>query len=230
MISIVSIRFHEPRERMAPIILYHDLRSIPSRFILLVFRSLDLQVKVNIITLDDRYIKFTFQIRNIDLWKSEQLAPEFIKINPEHVVPTIDDNGFILWESNAIAQYLVEAYAPESFLYPRNSKARAVVNQLLQFYVGTLLQIIKSIVVPIFKGEENTISDLKRSQLYEALRYINGVLSKSDWVAGSNVTLADLAIYVAISTIVSFGAAISEYKFLVVGWRDVRVYQDTMRI
>lgn len=119
-----------------------------------------------------------------------------------------------MWESNAIAQYLVEAYAPESFLYPRNTKARAVVNQLLQFYAGTLLQIIKSIVVPIFKGEEKTVSDSKKSQLYEALGYINEVLSRSDWLAGNNMTLADLAIYAAVSTIVSFGADVSVYKFL----------------
>ncbi|KAL5280638.1 hypothetical protein ACFFRR_004565 [Megaselia abdita] len=183
---------------MAPIIFYHDIRSIPSRFVLLVFRNLDLKV----------------EIINIDLWKDEQLTQEFIKINPEHVVPTIDDNGFILWESNAIAQYLVETYAPKSPLYPKDTKARAIVNQRLQFYMGTLLQIIKTIVVPIFKGEEDYISDSKRTRLYEAFRHLDRFLRNSDWIAGSHVTLADLACYASISTIVSFGADAKEYPFL----------------
>lgn len=156
----------------------------------------------------------SIQIRNLDLWKNEQLTPDFLKINPEHILPTIDDNGFILWESNAIAQYLVETYAPDSLLYLKDTKERAVVNQRLQFYVGTLLQIIKSIVVPIFKGEENSISNLKRDQLYQAFGFINGFLSRSEWVAGSHVTLADLAMYAAVSTVVSFGADICEYESL----------------
>lgn len=142
------------------------------------------------------------------------MTPEFIKINPQHTVPTIDDNGFILWESNAIAQYLVETYAPESLLYPKENKSRAIVNQRLQFYMGTLLQRIRSIIIPVIKEGEKNISDLKRIQLYEALGYTNQFLDGSDWVAGNHVTLADLAIYVTVSTIVSFGADISEYKYL----------------
>lgn len=50
--------------------------------------------------------------------------------------------------------------------------------------------------------------------MYEVLSYTNGFLSDSDWVAGKHVTLADLAIYVTVSTIVSFGADVSEYKYL----------------
>lgn len=142
------------------------------------------------------------------------MSPEFLEINPEHVVPTINDNGFILWESNAIAQYLVEAYASQSSLYPKDSRSRAIVNQRLQFYVGTLLQIIKSIVVPIFQRTDENISDSKREQLYTNFGHINGFLSGNDWVAGSHTTLADLAVYAAVSTIVSFGADIKEYTCL----------------
>lgn len=142
------------------------------------------------------------------------MTPEFIKINPQHTVPTIDDNGFILWESNAIAQYLVETYAPDSPLYPKDTKEKAIVNQRLQFYMGTLLQRIRAIIIPVIKEGEKNISDLKRNQLYEALGYTNGFLSGSDWLAGNHVTLADLAIYVTVSTIVSFGADISEFKYL----------------
>lgn len=39
------------------------------------------------------------QIKEVNLFAKEQLAPEFIAKNPQHCVPTIDDSGFCLWES-----------------------------------------------------------------------------------------------------------------------------------
>ena len=40
-------------------------------------------------------------------------TPEYRAMNPNGTVPTIDDNGFILWESNVIVRYLAMKYAPE---------------------------------------------------------------------------------------------------------------------
>ena len=44
-------------------------------------------------------------------------------LNPNGVVPTLDDDGFILWESNTIVRYLAARYAPD--LYPQDLLARA---------------------------------------------------------------------------------------------------------
>ncbi|KAL5280634.1 hypothetical protein ACFFRR_004561 [Megaselia abdita] len=183
---------------MAPIILYHNCVSTPSRFALLAFRNLGIDV----------------EIRNVDLLKKEQLKPEFLKINPQHTVPTMDDNGFVLWESGAIAQYLAETYAKDSPLYPQDTKKKALVNQRLQFYLGTMLPRMRQVTHPILFEGLKEIPEVKRKLLYDAFGFLDQFLNGSDWLAGDHVTLADLSILANITTIVSFGADISEFKNL----------------
>lgn len=75
-------------------------------------------------------------LKHIDLLKGEQMKPEFIAINPKHTVPFIDDNGFRMSESRAICAYLANKYSKSDKLYPKNPKARAIVDQRLYFDVG----------------------------------------------------------------------------------------------
>lgn len=84
----------------------------------------------------------------MDLWKKEQLNKDFVKINPQHTVPTLNDNGFILWESRAIAIYLADRNHPDVHpLYPKEVHQRAVIDQRLYFDCGTLQPRLKDICV-----------------------------------------------------------------------------------
>lgn len=58
--------------------------------------------------------------------------PEFVALNPRHRVPTIVDGDFVLYESNAIVEYLDEAYAGRGApLFPGAARQRALIRRLV---------------------------------------------------------------------------------------------------
>ena len=58
--------------------------------------------------------------------------PEFVALNPRHRVPTIVDGDFVLYESNAIVEYLDEAYPGRGQpLFPGDVKNRALIRRLI---------------------------------------------------------------------------------------------------
>lgn len=50
--------------------------------------------------------------RRIDIGGSFGFTPEYLALNPNRLIPTIEDAGLVLWESNAILRYLADRYAP----------------------------------------------------------------------------------------------------------------------
>ncbi|MFM0290517.1 glutathione S-transferase family protein [Paraburkholderia megapolitana] len=64
--------------------------------------------------------------------------PDYLSMNPTGRVPTLVDGDFVLWESNSILRYLVMQYAPSSFLYPVEPRARASVDRWLDWSLSTL--------------------------------------------------------------------------------------------
>jgi glutathione S-transferase len=61
---------------------------------------------------------------NIDLSKKEQKTPEYLKIHPFGQVPALDDEGFVLYDSTVINEYLEDEY-PYPPLMPKDSEGRA---------------------------------------------------------------------------------------------------------
>ena len=54
------------------------------------------------------YLGLECEMHLVDLGKGDQFAPEYIAMNPNQKMPVLDDNGFVLWESNAILFYCCE--------------------------------------------------------------------------------------------------------------------------
>src|SRR5688572_21061647 len=80
-----------------------------------------------------------YNLKVLSFQNQDTTKPEFVAINPRHQVPTIVDDGFALWESAAILEYLDERFTSGAKLYPGDAKARARIRRLVneaEAYLG----------------------------------------------------------------------------------------------
>lgn len=145
-----------------------------------------------------------------DLTKGENLTPEFLKLNPQHTIPTINDNGFSLWESRAIIAYLVDQYGKNDSLYPKDPKQRALIDQRLYFDASTLYQRFGDLYYPMMFGGA-PFDQSKKEKLDEAFGFLNTFLEGQTWVAGPKLTIADISIAASVSTCEAVGYPIKNY-------------------
>lgn len=149
-----------------------------------------------------------------DLMKGEHMTPAYLKMNPQHTIPTINDNGFSLWESRAIQQYLADKYGKNDDLYPKDVAKRAVVHQRLYFDMGTLYLRFGEIYYPMmFGGAPKDAEKVKKFD--EALGFLDGFLSESKWAAGDKLTIADHSLVASISTADAVGHDLSKFPNIV---------------
>jgi glutathione S-transferase len=126
----------------------------------------------------------------------ETRKPEFLAINPRGRVPTIVDDGFALYESNAICEYLEEQY-PQKPLLPKDAKGRALVRRLVGEADDGLYKLEsdlmdKVLYRPAAERDQKEIDEAK-TKLREELKYWQDYL-KGDFFGGP-LSLADFAIY-----------------------------------
>jgi glutathione S-transferase len=146
------------------------------------------------LTLEHKGIPYTAKRLSFD--KDETKTPEFLAINPRGRVPAIVDDGFALYESNAICEYLEEKY-PQKPLLPKDVKGRAIVHRLVaeaddSLYAAASDLMSKVLYVAAAERDAKAISEAK-SKLRAELKYWQNYLT-GDFFAGP-ISLADFAIY-----------------------------------
>ncbi|EDV94338.1 glutathione S-transferase 1-1 [Drosophila grimshawi] len=146
----------------------------------------------------------------INIMEGEHLKPEYVKINPQHTIPTLVDNGLALWESRAILIYLVEKYGKDDSLYPKDPKEQALINQRLYFDMGVLYKSFGDYYYPqIREGKPANPEDYKKIET--ALDFLDTFLQGQQYVAGGQLTIADISILSSVSTLVVMGFDLSKY-------------------
>ncbi len=146
------------------------------------------------------YMNIELDLRLIDLFKGEQNAPDFLKLNPNHRVPVLEHDGFVLWESYAIMQYLADL-TPTQTLYPTAPQARADVNRWLfwcgqDFMPGVSLLNWENAIKPLAGIGATDPDEVARGEqlVREAAGILDAHLAHGQWICRSGPTLADIAI------------------------------------
>uniref|UniRef100_A0A182QC86 glutathione transferase n=1 Tax=Anopheles farauti TaxID=69004 RepID=A0A182QC86_9DIPT len=168
-----------------PLDLYYNIISPPCRVVLLFAK----------------WLKLDLNLIELDVLKREHYKPEFLKLNPQHYIPTLVDGDVVVWESSAILIYLAEKYGAtqNDTLYPKDIAQRAKVNQRLFYDISTLLRSVTAYYHPILMGGEGKLEDFKKVQ--DAVAVLNRFLHESRWTAGEHITVADFAIAVTVAAL-----------------------------
>ena len=119
----------------------------------------------------------------------------YLAKNPNALVPTIEDDGFVLWESNAIVRYLAAKHGAGT-LWPADAQARADAERWMDWQIST----ISPAIHPVFWGLVRTAPADRDAGMIEAGRQktaaaraiLDAHLAGHQFVMGNSFTMADI--------------------------------------
>nr|AEJ87242.1 glutathione s-transferase E2 [Anopheles plumbeus] len=161
---------------MGKLVLYTMHLSPPCRAVELTVKALGLELEQ----------------KSVNLLAGDQLKPEFLKLNPQHTIPVLDDGGTIVTESHAIMIYLVTKYAKNDTLYPKDPVKQARVNAALHFESGVIFARLRFITEHIFFKHQPDIPEDRKEYVQTAYHLLEDTLT-DQFVAGPHMTIADFS-------------------------------------
>jgi len=149
------------------------------------------------LALEHKKIPHTLKV--LSFQNQDTKKPEFKAVNPRGQVPTIVDDGYALWESAAILEYLDERFAQGDKLFPGEAKERARVRRLVReadeyVYAAGVSPITDEYFWKGDKPADESVVKEKREKVAEELRYLEKEL-RGNYLAGNAPGAADFALY-----------------------------------
>jgi len=135
-------------------------------------------------------------------------TPEYLALNPNGAVPTIDDDGFVLSESMAINFYLAKKHGK---LYPADAKNEALAWQWSLWETDKLDR-----ATTVYANHSSVLPEAQRNaalakstweEISAGFNVLNIALGKSRWLAGNDFSVADLNVASALYRALSFDLA-----------------------
>lgn len=149
----------------------------------------------------------SYRLEEKVMFSDELKSPEYLAIHPLGKVPAIEDDGFVLWETSAILQYLVARYSDGALMPPADTPQGARQLQWMAFGENPLTVTMGEIAANDFAlPEERRVPALveRGRELAPALvRIVERALDPGPYVLGESFTAADIML--------SFGLNIAQY-------------------
>jgi glutathione S-transferase len=137
----------------------------------------------------------------IDLGRGDQLAPDYLVLNPNKKMPTLEDKGFVLWESNAILFYMAARH-PEKRFWPADLQGQADVLRWLAWEsahwdaesIG-MVAFEKSSKGVLGLGQPDPAFIARGEQNFARFAAVlDGALKGKTWLIGERLTIADFSV------------------------------------
>jgi maleylpyruvate isomerase len=162
-----------------------------------------------------------YETVTVDLPGAVHRAPEFRALNPQSTIPTLDDDGTILWQSLAIIDYL-DARFPSPRLIPQEPVARARVQALAQAIVCEIHPLNNLRVLKYLRGELK-LDDAAVNRWYShwiaeafgPLETLVGRFSGGRYCFGDTLTVADVCLVPQMYNARRFNCDLTPYPLLV---------------
>ena len=146
------------------------------------------------------HLGFDPELIPLNVPKGEHLKPEFVKLNPNHKIPTLVDGDFVLWESSAIILYLL-GKKPGNDLYSDDLQMQADINRWLFWNIAhwnstCSIYIYEHLVKKFLNLGDADPAELKRADelFHRFATVLDDHLKQHDWLVGNHLTAADYAV------------------------------------
>ena len=122
-------------------------------------------------------------------------TPEYLKMNPNSLVPTIDDDGFVLWESHTIVRYLAAKHGAGT-LWPTDLQVRADAERWMDWTHTFSREFQRPVFWPLARTppeqrDTKAVGEAIR-KCGELLAIPEVYLSKRKYLAGDTITMGDI--------------------------------------
>jgi glutathione S-transferase len=128
-------------------------------------------------------------------------TPEYLAMNPNGLVPTINDDGLILWESHAIVRHLSRKHG-KGTLWPIDENMVSDADRWMEWYSTTLWGSLRPVFWNLVRTEPDK-RDMKaveeaRRKMADNLKMVESNLANRQYVAGNALTMGDIPMGVAL--------------------------------
>lgn len=147
-----------------------------------------------------RHLAIEVETIYLDYRRGDLKSDRYLAIAPTAKVPALDDDGFLLWESNAIAKYLCSK-RPDHPLYPADPRVQADIDRWLSWEIAHFndqlgILSFQTVLKPTVFGErpDDHIAAWSMRMLHGHAAVLERHLAGRTFMVGEAVTIADYAI------------------------------------
>jgi len=172
-----------------------------------------------------------YRLVPVDIFAEEERTPEYLARHPFGKIPSFDHDGFMLYEASAISRYVDAAFEGPSLL-PGDPQTIARVEQIISVCDSYVYQpLVWDVYVERLekagrgeKSDEDRIADgLDKARI--SLTAITRLMSGKTWLAGDDVTLADLHL----APMMAFFLMTQEGRRMIAGFPRLGAWWEQMK-